>query len=222
MSVSISNYALAPHVHVCRIEDDLVFLDEQNDAYFCLPGAGDTAAASQGSRFLGIADTSLAAELLAAGMLSMEGAKRPEPRRVAAAARESRLPDQPEVLRLGDLPQMAWSLFDLLIHYRGRTFAQLMRSARAGASRPRRAPRRSRDEVLKRFHRWAPYAPVPAKCLLRSFMLLRLLRRHGYDAAWVIGVTTWPFAAHCWLQVDAEILDEACERAALFHPILVV
>ena len=72
------------------------------------------------------------------------------------------------------------------------------------------------------FHRWAYWTPAPAKCLIRSFMLLRLLRRHGLDARWVFAVRTWPFEAHCWLQAGATVLDDAGDRLVAYHPILVV
>lgn len=77
-------------------------------------------------------------------------------------------------------------------------------------------------EVIASFHRWAPFAPAPGKCLLRSFMLLRLLRRHGHDARWVFGVRTWPFRAHCWLQAGDVVLDDDVEALVALTPILVV
>jgi hypothetical protein len=77
-------------------------------------------------------------------------------------------------------------------------------------------------EVVARFRRWAPFAPVSGKCLLRSFMLLRLLRRRGFDAHWVFGVSTWPFTAHCWLQVGDIVLDDSHERLLPYRIIHVI
>jgi hypothetical protein len=76
--------------------------------------------------------------------------------------------------------------------------------------------------LVAAFHRWACWTPAPAKCLIRSFMLLRLLRRHGFDARWVFAVRTWPFEAHCWLQAGPVVLDDAVERLTAYHPILAV
>lgn len=214
--------ALVGHVKACVLQDDLVFLDITRDQYFCLPAMAGVARLSAHRRTLAVDDADLAAELAAAGLVKAGPVSAIAADRTAPNPQRSALPDTVESLRLQDLPQMARCLLDLALHYRGRTFEQLLRQAATPARPPRRGSRRTLDDLLRRFHRWAPYAPVSAKCLLRSFMLLRLLRRHGYDALWVIGVTTWPFAAHCWLQADDVILDEACERAALFQPILVI
>ncbi|WP_374571406.1 lasso peptide biosynthesis B2 protein [Phenylobacterium sp. J426] len=65
-------------------------------------------------------------------------------------------------------------------------------------------------------------APLPAKCLVRSFALLCFLRRCGHDAAWCFGVSTWPFAAHCWLQVGEVALDDHPDQLAAYTPIHVV
>ena len=57
---------------------------------------------------------------------------------------------------------------------------------------------------------------------MRSFVLLRFLQRSGLNARWVIGVRTWPFSAHCWLQIDDTALDDAWERLVVYEPILAV
>jgi hypothetical protein len=80
-------------------------------------------------------------------------------------------------------------------------------------------------EMLRRvdsFHRWADWTPGPAKCLVRSFLLLRHLRRHGLDARWVFAVRTWPFEAHCWIQAGQTVLNDARDRLEAYAPILVV
>lgn len=57
---------------------------------------------------------------------------------------------------------------------------------------------------------------------MRSYLQLQYLHRLGLDADWVIGVRTWPFMAHCWLQVGAVALDDDVERLIPYTPILVV
>ena len=76
--------------------------------------------------------------------------------------------------------------------------------------------------VWAEWARWIPYAPVRAKCLVRSFLLLRWLVRRGHGAYWVFGVTTWPFRAHCWLQCGAVALDDDVERLAAYSVIMVL
>jgi len=116
---------------------------------------------------------------------------------------------------------MAVALADLLLAYRDRPFRHIVgRVQRPGS----RAPTLSAGllRAVAGFHRWAPFAPTSAKCLLRSFMLLRLLRRRGHDALWVFGVRAWPFHAHCWLQCEDVVLDDDPDRIRAFTPIMVV
>ena len=49
-----------------------------------------------------------------------------------------------------------------------------------------------------------------------------MLRRAGQNAAWVFGVRTWPFSAHCWLQIGDAVLDDDPERVSRYTPIMVL
>jgi hypothetical protein len=112
--------------------------------------------------------------------------------------------------------------FDAAAHYQGRSFGSLLREMSPATDE---APPKAMTDLLDRvdrFHRWIPYAPVSGKCLLRSFLLLRLLRRAGLQATWVFGVRTWPFHAHCWLQCGDMVLDDTADRIAAYAPILAV
>lgn len=120
-----------------------------------------------------------------------------------------------------DAREAVVALVDVARCYRGRTFSQIVQAAsRPRTSAPRITP--ALETAVTRFHGWAPYAPVSGKCLLRSFMLLRTLRRQGLDALWVFGVRTWPFHAHCWLQCEDTVLDDPAERIWAYTPIMVV
>jgi hypothetical protein len=217
-------WSLAPQVHAACVDADIVFLDVQADAYFCLPaGVGEVEGLEGGER-LTIRDDRLAASLVDRGLLAPRRPGMPAARagRPADARRSALNPALPPV-RLGDAGPLIASTADLVLHYRGRPFAELLRAARASRRQAgARPPRQDLRDVVERFHRWVPYAPVSGKCLLRAFMLLRLLHRHGLDADWVIGVTTWPFRAHCWLQSGDLVLDDTLDRTAAFTPILIV
>jgi hypothetical protein len=76
--------------------------------------------------------------------------------------------------------------------------------------------------VTAAFIRLMPWAPYQGACLHRAFLLLFMLRASGADAIWVFGVRTWPFSAHCWLQVGDSVLDDDPERVSLYTPILAV
>jgi hypothetical protein len=116
----------------------------------------------------------------------------------------------------------ARSVADVLRHYRGKRLAEILQSVERGPPATATSPSPPLLDVVADFHRWIPYAPVSGKCLLRSFMLLRLLRRRGHDALWVFGVRTWPFYAHCWLQCGDVVLDDDVERVTAFTPIMAV
>lgn len=219
-SVSRS-WRLAPGVHAVAADDDLVILDVSADAYFCLPG-GARAFILRADRSVSIDDPGLAAELQAAGLIDAVAviplsSERPAPESPRASAVRT-LTAPPSAV---DLYEAAICAVDVAFSYRRRSFAELVDRAARYPVRPS-GPLEPLSEVVDRFHRWIPFAPVSAKCLLRSHMLLRLLRRKGHDAQWVFGVATWPFRAHCWLQVGETVLDDSLEHLAPFHPIMVV
>ena len=212
--------AIVPGVHAALVDADLVLLDVRSDAYFCLPGLADDFELRADRRRLALADPGLARDLLAAGLVSGE---------MAPAAQAVPIPPHPQRSALcvdypcpawGDLGEGLRAMFDLARAYRGRRLHAILEAvARPSPGiRPQASP--AVIEAAARFHRWAPYAPVSGKCLLRSFMLLRLLRAKGLDALWVFGVRTWPFQAHCWLQCEDLVLDDQPDRVRAFTPIM--
>ncbi len=210
---------LAPHIHLAPVGEDIVLLDLRADAYFCVPdGVAQLQPSSDRTR-LSPADPETLAVLLDAGILmSRPGGDRPCPPSLPESDFGPGVPAAPrarEVLRLGAC------LWDLFRRYRGQpigaivSFAALAPGPRAGTA----------PEVLRLarlFYRVAPWLPISRKCLVRSFVLLRFLQRSGLNAQWVFGVRTWPFGAHCWLQLDEIVLDDAPERLAAYEPIYVV
>lgn len=129
----------------------------------------------------------------------------------------------PGPLTAQDAQDLVRATADAVWTYPRRAFADLVAyaAARPADAAPDRDPTAAMAACVGRFHRWAPWVPAPAKCLLRGFLLLLTLRRHGFDARWVFAVRTYPFEAHCWLQAGATILDDAPDRLGAYHPILV-
>jgi hypothetical protein len=227
-----AGWRTCPGVFAAAVGEDLVFLHLPTDRYLCLPEAARDVRTAAGA--LVIADSVLAADLSQAGLVE-RGPPRvgPGPGRageLVGRPRSSAVPEAAGRLRLHDLPELLRATADVAASYRRRPLAELLVLAERGRSRlgacDRPAPCGALPpglaETVARFHRWRPYAPVPAKCLVRSFMLLRLLQRRGFDALWVFGVATWPFRAHCWLQLGDVVLDDDVERLASYTPILVV
>jgi len=72
------------------------------------------------------------------------------------------------------------------------------------------------------FARLLPWDPAQGACLYRAWLLRRILHSRGHTVDWVFGVRTWPFGAHCWLQVDRFVLDDEPDRIAQYTPIMAV
>lgn len=66
---------------------------------------------------------------------------------------------------------------------------------------------------------WAPWAPV---CLLDSLALAHFLISRGHKPDVVFGVTTHPFSAHSWVQMESCVLNDALAHATAHTPIRVV
>jgi len=55
-----------------------------------------------------------------------------------------------------------------------------------------------------------------AWCLQRSAACVCLLRRQGASAELVLGVRTFPFAAHAWVELDGRVLNDSLEHVGRF------
>ena len=213
---------LASDVHATAIDEDIVFLDVAADAYLCLVQASLLVTLEEGGAVRPRDEVS-AQTLLEAGLvtrtsspaaraippkptLDLRGAaRRPSPREVAAgllasgvAARDFRHLDFARILERAR---------------RARPLAETLRGA---------AHHEAVLDAAAVFAVLRPWSPVGGACLKRSYHLLGYLRRLGLDADWVIGVRTWPFMAHCWLQSGSVALDDDVERLIAYTPILAV
>lgn len=212
---------LRAHVHPVFVGDDLVMLDVSADRYICLADAAAGLTLGPARDRLVVQDSALVDDLIAAGLLRDEDGPvcaRPD---LPRAPQRSALAEAYAPPTTRDAREAVAALVDVARCYRRRSFAQIVATAwRPRTSAPCITP--ALEAAVTRFHGWAPYAPVSGKCLLRSFMLLRTLRRQGLDALWVFGVRTWPFHAHCWLQCEDMVLDDPAERIWAYTPIMVV
>lgn len=76
--------------------------------------------------------------------------------------------------------------------------------------------------LARRFAVARKLVPIPRNCLADSVALLRWLARHGEGATLVLGVKLDPFAAHCWVQADAVLLNDHLEHVERFTPVRTV
>jgi hypothetical protein len=214
-------HPLQPVQGVCfaNVEDDTVVLDLSTDAYFCLAGlAGHLDIRPDGAL---LASDAAVVTLLVENGLAQPGASidrhtappLPRPSRTS----RSHAVAHPTSREFGDF---ITSTLHAAVAFPRRGVRQLI-----GPESDRPPPRPRCDEALIRravlFDRWLPWVPFQGQCLYRAYTLRRYLRAADLDAHWVFGVRTWPFAAHCWLQVDDLLLDDDLDRVRLYTPILV-
>jgi Transglutaminase-like superfamily len=123
-------------------------------------------------------------------------------------------------LALSDLWSLTQAYAAVSRSYYGRSFGDILEVARRHKPLAPNADIEALCRSAAVFARCLPLVPAQGECLFRSFMLLAFLRSKGFDATWVFGVRTWPFQAHCWLQVGEVVVDDAVDRISPFTPIL--
>lgn len=213
---------LSPEVQVAVRGEDLVLLDLKSGAYACLPGAAPAMGLDNGCPC--VDDSDLAGLLRAEGLLADTAPARPRssppslPTQDLIAAAASRLS-----LSLSDRLALLRGFCAVTDTYRRGDFPALIAWAQR---RPpaQDAPTPSADtcRLALALRQLLPWIPFQGDCLYRSFLLRAVLRAAGQEAWWVFGVQTWPFEAHCWLQVGDTVLDDAAERVGAYTPILAV
>lgn len=208
-------------VHLAVVGADLITLDTDADAYGCLPGLGPAVGHVMPDARVEVADAEAADRLAEAGLAS------PGPHS-AAITLPPPLPTR-SVWRT-DRVTVAPTDAGRMVKAYGRAAPSLWRSpfrkllSEASRERPRGADTSPgpiwRD--AQAFDELMPFMPFQGECLFRSRLLLAFLRTARRDATWVFGVRTYPFQAHCWLQVGDTVLDDAAERVCGYVPILAV
>ena len=120
-------------------------------------------------------------------------------------------------LRRRPLPLLAVGAARVLARVKPARLRKVLEFARRGA-RPANAEQalRAREDVVAVSMRCAGN-----NCLQRSIAAALLCRARGAWPTWCTGVRTHPFAAHAWIQVDAEPVGEP-HPAGFFRPLLAV
>lgn len=210
---------LRPHIHMTQVGDDLVVLDVRQDTYFCL--VGGTALLTFEDNCAVTAKTEMALQALAQADLLSDTVDRRKPMPVAPKrATRIELETPPT---LCERARFARTSLSVLRDYRCASFADLITDPRSSAMGRTADPDSSTlHRQVALFARWLPWVPFQGTCLYRAFFLRRLLSERGLVADWVFGVTTWPFSAHCWLQVEDLLLDDDVDRVRAYRPIMVV
>ncbi len=216
----MTNWHLSEHVAAVQQGVDLVFLDLELDRYSCLPGQPGL---HLEGRLLSTRTLDAIQPLLANGLLGVRRGEGECAERLPPARASRDLGTLPAVpIGCADLRDFLAAWLEALTRFPGRSLLSLHKQVRSPTGR---SIGLDLDRVKRRtavFQTLVPWVPFPGACLFRSYLLLRFLQRGGGDAKWVVGVRTWPFEAHCWLQLDDVALDERCERLVRFQPLLAI
>jgi hypothetical protein len=205
---------LSHSVHAVAVGDDVVLLDVEGDRYLCLPAAKGQARLGADRRTL-----HLAPELAADFPASLRSPV-PEP---APGPPDLPVFDLSGVVArrvaLRDWLRLGLCYLDYLRFFAGRPLSRILKEVRRGG---RSQPAGAAIEAAAVFGRLVCWLPVSGQCLVRSFLLMRFIRRSGADARWVFGVRTWPFGAHCWVQAEDTVLDDHAGMLSAYAPVMAV
>ena len=216
----MTHWPLSERVAAAQLGRDLVFLDLEQDRYSCFPGQPGL---HLEGRLVSTPTSDTIQPLLANGLLGVRRGEGETAERLPPARASWDLGTIPTVpISCADLRDFLAAWLEALTLFPGRSLLSLRKQVRSSTGP---STGLDLDRVKRRiavFQALIPWVPFPGACLFRSYLLLRFLQRGGGDAMWVIGVRTWPFEAHCWLQLDDVALDERCERLVRFQPLLVI
>jgi hypothetical protein len=215
-------YQLCDQVSFCVTDGRTVFLDARRDRYFCLNGDAERA-----FRALLYAEPAPPKGLkdLIRSQLVEEGEGPPmaavSPPRPTRSALEE--PSAAASRRAGTAVEVAWRVAAARTRVKWRAFSTIVNQVQV--RKPRAAARTASDAPLEwaaAFNAARRMAPIKPLCLPDSLALLDFLARRRLFADLVLGVKLNPFGAHCWVQTDQVILNDAVDRVNAHTPILVV
>mgnify|MGYP002652845765 CR=1 FL=1 len=214
----------------CRVDNRLIFLDLESDRYFRLPPDLEHAFDHhmQGElvkqldrerlRHLGIPaiPTSIRHSLSGEVIPPLRSAL--EHQDPASTLRSSTILDT-SIAVLNIKSRLAAGHLSTTIRY---VAARRSAQAMAVIEMPSKARIRQLLQATCEFRCARLYVPIRPSCLLDSLAMVMFLAKRGLHASIVIGVTSAPFSAHCWVQTGDLVLNDTVGNARAFTPIRVI
>lgn len=226
-------YHLTKHTYFCLVDGEMVFLDLCRDRYSCLTKEHSAILSSflDGTSSMGILapDAARVAEILMQVGLLVDN---PDCGRIAKPTSIStpilslmpEFTDKACAIGPRDVWRFSLATASASRSLRRRTIASTVRSVAS-----RRQTRESHDidrrklaELFGVFQALRPYYPRPYLCRFDSLALLNFLAFYGIFPQWVYGVRLKPFAAHCWVQAGAVVVNDYVETVRTYVPIMSV
>ena len=230
-------------MYLCKTREGLLFLNLREDRYLsvcgqeleCLaalvPGwpisAADEISTENDDRTTQVAQALQQAGLLTADLIAGKSADPPRPPRGASSVLEQQCSYARSRNVALLLVHLAYATLKVSCILRFRSLECAIRKARQ-RKRIYLSPAELSDSdriatLTNDFLRLRPLVYASRnKCLYDCLVLLEFLSRFGLFPTLVIGVTTFPFKAHCWLQHGTLVLTDYAEHVSSYTPILVV
>jgi len=241
----MKEFRIADEVYVSVDRSGAVFLDVVHDRYTGVSSTqlrgmsgivSDWPASSVGEDVLSAAEEtnvfSMVESLMAQGLLT-RSPRRDKPVLQVQLARPSKSISADGVLEEPDRI-CTHHILNIVCAYLAAVFTlkvislscALRRLAASAANRPRGGAAldlATARRLVAIFKRLRPLLyTAKSACLLDSIVLIRFLAAYKIHPAFVIGVTSEPFGAHCWCQHGDIVFNEEPAYAEQFSPILCI
>jgi len=218
-------YQLAPRVSVCIVSDQAIFLDVARDRYFAV--AGGAAEAVRALLEQRAARKEELDRLVAAGLIETTETPRPPSQRRAITPVCSVVEQQHlgPAGGIGPLIEVATSLAKARRDLSGKPLASILDGVERQKKSMLTLPEEScvsRAAAATAHNAARRHLPFKPNCLPDSLALLAFLSHRRLTADLVFGVKLYPFSAHCWVQVEGVVLNDALDHVTLHTPILIV
>jgi len=239
---------LATHVHACRTSDYIVLLDLKRDMYIGVSD-DDTLAAFRWidgwppppqPKGTGDDNVPRPRELIEAlrldGLLTAD--RQPDQSRVSATVPRARVAltdgiESPGTrVRPREVFLFAYAVARSRILLKFCRFERVTKYARGRRQQIGSDPLNdgidtdTLSQLKQRVHTFTHLRPLAFSgrdaCLLETLALSEFLGYYKMFPAWVFGVATAPFSAHCWLQYKDIVVNDTPDRVGKYTPIMVL
>jgi hypothetical protein len=215
--------ALAPGLSFCVLDKNAVFLDSRRDRYFAL-------GANMSDRFLHLipdiasgatVGPARIAPFVEKGIFVESRLSHPISACARHAARTEWRAGESACFRLGYAALAACSIVFTILRLRWLPFRYSVRDGKRRAAGQRHSAPLP-DPAILSFLRVAQIFPLQMDCLPLATSLRLFLSWLSIDATLVVGVKLRPFAAHCWIEVEEQVVGDTIDRVRDFTPIRIV
>lgn len=239
----MSEYLLAPNIHICLVQGSAIFLDLTKQAYLGIGGKHasqlqriirglDSANPSVSSPPSEAIDVHFVNQLLQQGLITSDSNVGHAVERASTALPSHLLYDRdrdaPASIFLRDVIRIANAYMATRLELKLRPLSKILDEVkrRKVLAHQKARVNRSLTELqrLTSAFLWLRlflYGPTE-RCLLDSLTLLRFLAPSGFFPELVLGAKAIPFGAHAWVQHGDALLNCPVEFAHGYQPILAV